>query len=258
LNLPQILFELSVAERYETVRFLALGEKRPSEISTKLGLSRPETSRHLSRLEKAGLIEKSANGYKATMLGELAIQELGSMEFIIKQKDYFRGYMWEILPKSLLYRISVLQEAQFLTGVTNALRTLEKMISSSQQYFHVVVHEMPQPLIPPTLDGLAKGVRMKFILTQNSLNQVLDFFKENPQYDSSLLKRATVKIVDSLFACSGINESTATTGLINRADPHDHFATHYIGTSEDFRDWCREVFNMHEARAKPIESISPR
>lgn len=254
MNLPQILFELSVTERYETVRFLTLGEKRPNEISSKFGLSRPETSRHLSRLERVGLVEKSANGYKATMLGELAIKELESMEFIIKQQDYFKGYMWEILPKSLLYRVSVLEEAQFLTGVTRALKTLEKMIGSSQQYFNVVVHEMPYPLIPPTLDRLAKGVRMKFILTQNSLNQVLDFFKENPQYDSNLLKRATVRIVDSLFACAGINETTATTGLINRIDPHDHFATHYIGTSEDFREWCREVFNLHDARSKALES----
>ncbi len=229
---------------------LTLAEKRPSEISKRLGLTRSETSRHLSRLQSAGLLRKSVNGYNATMLGMLAIQQLKSLEFIINQREYFEEHLWELLPKSLLYRISVLEEAKFLAGITYTLSTLEKMIASSQQYFNVAVHEMPHPLIPPTLARLAEGVRMKFILTRNSLNQVNEFFEQNPRYDAGLLRRATIKIVDSVFACAGFNEKQAATGLINRANPRDHFLSHYIGTSDSFMEWCREVFNLHEARAK--------
>ncbi len=118
-------------ERFETVRLLSLGEKRPSDIASKLGLSRSEISRHLARLERAGLIEKSAKGYRASMMGQLAMQHCRALTFVIGQEDYFVNHMWEALPRSLLYRISALEDAEFLKGVTYTLRTLEKMISSS-------------------------------------------------------------------------------------------------------------------------------
>ncbi len=206
----------------------------------------------MSRLEKAGLIERSALGYKASLVGKLVVEHCSGIEFLVSQREYFQGHVWEILPKSLLYRIHALQEAQFLVGVTYTLRTLEKMIASSKQYFSVATGEMPHSLLPPAVEGLAIGRSMKFVLTQNSLNQVKEFFKENPKYDANLLKRAEVKMVDSVFCCAGLNETTAATGLINRVDPHEHFSTHFIGTSEGFRSWCEEAFETQEARAKPL------
>jgi predicted transcriptional regulator len=251
-KLPQLLFELGSTERYETVRLLTLGEMRVSEIASKLGLSRSDISRHLARLQKVGLIEKSPNGFKATVYGQLALEQCKAIDFLLRNHEYFETHMWEVVPKTLLYRINALEEGQLYEGVAHTLRTVEKAISAANEYLDVVLSEVPRPLIPPVLDRLAKGVPARFVLTQNAVDHVKDFFGENPQYDLNLLKRAKIKVVDSLFACTAINEMIAGTNLINRAKPHEHFSTHFIGTSPSFRAWCREVFDLHDARSKVI------
>ncbi len=234
------------------MRLLALREMRPSEVASRLGLSRSDVSRHFARLQRVGLIQKSANGFRATMYGELALEHCKAMDFILRNREYFESHMWEALPKTLLYKIHVLEEAQLYEGVTYTLNTVEKAIRAAQDYLYVVLGEMPHVLIPSTLDRLAKGLPVRFILTQKAVNQVKEFFAQNPQFDPNLLKRAKIKIVDSLFACTAMNETTAGTNLINRARPYEHFSTHFIGASPSFRTWCREVFDLHEANSRAL------
>lgn len=234
------------------MRLLTLGEMRASEIASKLGLSRSDISRHLTRLQKVGLIEKSPNGFRATMSGEVAIEQCKAIDFMLRNREYFETHKWEALPKTLLYRIHALEDAQLFEGVTFTLNTVEKAISAAQEYLDVVLSEMPHSLIPAALDRLAKGVPARFVLTENAINHVKEFFAQNPQYDANLLKRAKIRVVDSLFACTAMNETTAGTNLINRAKPYEHFSTHFIGTSPSFRAWCKEVFDLHEVKSKSL------
>ncbi len=250
--MPDVLFELGAPERYEIVRLLASGEKRPSEIASKLRLTRSDTSRHLSRLSKGGLAEKSVNGYALTILGHVVIRYANSIEFFLKNQDYFRAHMWEILPESLLSRIYALNEAKLHDGVTQTLKMVDDAIKSSREYLLVVLSEVPFYLVPSVLGRLTENVPVKLALTKEAIDHVTQFFKENPQYNPELLKRATIRVIDSCFACTAINEKVAGTNLINREKPHDHFSSHFIGESPGFREWCKDVYELHEEKSKPV------
>ncbi len=249
--MSEVLFELGAPERYEIVRFLASGEKRPSEIASKLRLTRSDTSRHLARLCKAGLAEKSVNGYASTMVGHVVVRYSSSLEFFLKNHDYFKTHMWEILPESLLSRIYALREAILHEGVTHTLKMVDDAIKSSREYLLVVLSEVPFYLVPSVLGRLTENVAVKLALTPMAIEHVTQFFKENPQYNPDLLKKATIRVIDSCFACTAINEKVAGTNLINREKPHEHFSSHFIGESPTFREWCKDVYELHEARARP-------
>lgn len=252
MAVSEILFELGAPERYEIVTLLASGEKRPSEIASRLRLTRSDTSRHLARLSKTGLAEKSVNGYALTMLGQVVIRYGNSIEFFLKNRDYFRAHMWEILPESLLSRIYALHEATLHEGVTHTLKMVDDAIKSSREYLVVVLSEVPFFLVPSVLGRLTENVPVKLALTQKAIDDVMQFFKENPQYNPDLLKRASIRVIDSCFACTAINEKVAGTNLINREKPHDHFSSHFIGESRSFREWCKDVYELHEAKSKPL------
>jgi predicted transcriptional regulator len=158
--------------------------------------------------------------------------------------------MWEILPENLLSRIYALNEAKLHEGVTHTLKMVDDAIKSSREYLLVVLSEVPFDLVPSVLGRLSENVPVKLALTQEAIDHVTQFFKENPQYNPDLLKRASIRVIDSCFACTAINEKVAGTNLINRQKPHEHFSSHFIGDSPSFREWCKDVYGLHEAKSK--------
>lgn len=68
-------------------------EMKLSKLSQTLNLNITETSRHLQRLNEAGLVQKKPdNSFSLTQFGELTLLMTNNLGFISKHSDFFHEY----------------------------------------------------------------------------------------------------------------------------------------------------------------------
>jgi predicted transcriptional regulator len=93
LGFYDVLFEVSNEDRH---RILLRLEEEPcnvTQVAKELGLSLPETSRHLSRLSDVGLTRKDPEGLNhLTAYGVLVLRQLRELEFTTKFRSYFTDH----------------------------------------------------------------------------------------------------------------------------------------------------------------------
>jgi len=72
---PQVPGRGSAASsRREIIRFIGSGTKSREEIERQFGLQESVAEVHLSLLEKAGVIEKTEEGYRLTPIGDACLK----------------------------------------------------------------------------------------------------------------------------------------------------------------------------------------
>jgi predicted transcriptional regulator len=100
-----------------------------SELANKISISKPEISRHLSRLTKVGIVTKehSTRKYKPSALGETYIQLFSPIEFVLKNSSYFKKHTID-LPLNLLRNVDALMNAEFMMEPGRILFKVQEML----------------------------------------------------------------------------------------------------------------------------------
>ena len=108
-----------------------LNEKKEkiSNLSKILDLNVQDTHRNVNKMINAEVIHKDSEGFlKLTPIGKIAVLLFPSMNFIFKNKIYFKTHFFDGLPKKYAERIGVMESCELVSGVAKVFEKWVEMI----------------------------------------------------------------------------------------------------------------------------------
>ncbi len=134
-HLSELLFILASVDRLALLSDLTIEKSRLSQLSTKLSATPQETSKHLTRLRDAKLVEKDSDGlFGLTPFGKIIVNLLPSIKFITQNRDYFLSHDISSLPLEFIERLGELQESQYGEKVGSILAHTQQVVRDAEQF----------------------------------------------------------------------------------------------------------------------------
>jgi predicted transcriptional regulator len=114
---------------------IGVGKQRLSQLTAKLSATPQETSKHLTRLRDAKLIEKDSDGFfRLTAFGKITLNLLPSIRFVTENREYFLSHDTSSLPLEFIERLGELQENEYGENVGAILVHLQQVVEDAEDY----------------------------------------------------------------------------------------------------------------------------
>jgi predicted transcriptional regulator len=118
LYTEQIFFGLASEQRLSILIKLAEHDSKLAILSKDLNVTMQEVHRNLSRLTKAGMIEKdSAATFSLTTLGDSIITQISTFGFLSRNRCYFSEHIFGEIPIKFIHQIGALDNSEYVGGV---------------------------------------------------------------------------------------------------------------------------------------------
>lgn len=152
--------------RIKILKILSEKSNSLKNIAKNLDISKPEASRHVSKLRDLMLVEKDGSLNRLTHLGKLFITILGPIDFLIQHYKFFIEHPLINFPSNFLYGLKYFQGSELITGTgfifqkereyaQIAPKTMKLMINTPIPNFTGIIFEEGQFIVPlNTLDTL--------------------------------------------------------------------------------------------------------
>ena len=241
-EISKILFELASNRRASILFEIETKPLKMQQIAKSLDMNVTETFRHLQRLTDAKLVEKKVDGtFTTTSLGNLAINHLSSLNFILKYGDFFLEHNLSCLPYEFVNRICELSGGEFCGDTLTTLNRVRNMVCDAEEYIWAISEQSESSHVEVANEKVSKGLQFRFIMQENlaktiKITQEVEHLKERRWL-----------------------ERTCVTFLITGKESVVHFRRnngemHYIGffgRDGKFRKWTRDLFMYYWERAEP-------
>ena len=230
-RLCDLLFELSSTERMRILQRLLEGKLKLSHISQELGITVTETSRHLQRLQEAGLLGRDSDSlYYLTNYGESALTLIGGLNILSQNREYVLQHDLSVLPPEFVQRLGAFKGVRLVEDTLTGIRLTEMMYQKATEYIWVLSEQILVSALPYIQQSIEKGAEFRFIFPED-LNPPPGF---EPM--SGALERALPDVKLRL----ALTEKEALICL-----PYLHGAldyTPFIGDDPEFLKWCHDLF----------------
>nr|MDQ3853874.1 hypothetical protein [Thermoproteota archaeon] len=134
-HLAELLFILASIDRLTLLSEIAIENRRLSRLTTTLSATPQETSKHLTRLRDAKLIEKDSDGvFSLTAFGKIIVNLLPSIRFLAQNREYFLSHDISSLPLEFIERLGELQEGQYGEKVGSILVHIQQVVQDAEEY----------------------------------------------------------------------------------------------------------------------------
>ena len=232
--------------------------------SKDLDSTMPEVRRNIIRLTSAGLIDRESNGtFFLTTFGKAILEQIPTLDFLSRNKDYFSDHTFSSLPLKFVRRIGSLSNSKLISGLVSVDERLNDIYNRSQEYVYAMIPEVPIDLIESIVARLKrvenienKHFRFSYILHTHATvpkrrKQLLDAlgFEE-------LLKKGVVerRMVNNLLIGVALNDKQACVMLprIQRSNKIEiDMNSIFYGEDPDFHEWCLDYYRYiwHNARS---------
>jgi predicted transcriptional regulator len=255
-------FELGSAQRIAILFKIAEVRCNLAKLSKDLGCTMPEVRRNIIRLTSSGLIERESNGtFFLTTFGKTILEQIPTIDFLSRNKDYFSDHTFSPLPLKFIRRIGSLSNSKLISGLVSIDERLKDIYNRSQEYIYAMIPEVPIDLIESIVARLRKvenkDFRFSYILPTHAIvpkrrREML----ETLGFDE-LLKKGTVerKMVNNLLIGVVLNDEQACVMFprIQRNDKIeiDMNSMFYSDNDPDFHEWCLDYYRYiwHNARS---------
>jgi DNA-binding Lrp family transcriptional regulator len=104
-----------------------------TEIANELNISKPEISRHLSKMKEQGLIYKEEKKHKMTNFGETLLTQLSLIEFITENFEFFKEHQLIDLPLEIIRKIDYLKKSEIIAGAGYIFKRMDKLTKESSK-----------------------------------------------------------------------------------------------------------------------------
>jgi len=255
-----VLFELSNEDRH---RILLRLDEEPSNLTNlarTLGLSFPETSRHVLRLSEVGLIQKDVKGlYRLTPYGEVVLKQLHELEFTSQHKDYFINHTLSDLPIEFVKRLGDLQGSKYVDDTMRFFHRIENLIREAEEYVWFQIDEYPISALSSIVEAIGRGVQFKIIEPEERVtgpHLSLDASDDLPDLartrHTPLAEHRTLEKSDVFLFLSDKGGLLAFPAFEGRCDYRGFNIT-------DMRSlkWCGDIFQHYWEKAEPMVYTSP-
>jgi predicted transcriptional regulator len=252
-NLKDLLFELANEDRLNILDALRNKAMKLTEVSKTLDLTMQETSRHLQRLGKAGLVKKHADGaYHMTLHGGNVLLQLPGLDFLVEHREYFLTHSTSHLPRQFLIRIGDLHGSSFLDNPLVVLQRTNTIIEQAKEHLWFIADEVPTGCIPLIEAAVKRGVSTWFLMPK-AIEQPDLPNDYRPQYGPEDRERMQLGYAESIDFVSTVTESTALVGFPKTDGKMDYLA--FLVQSEIALSWCKDLF-LHYWNQ--VEAVHPK
>jgi predicted transcriptional regulator len=236
------LFEVASEDRLKILALLKEGASRLTEIAKKLSATDPEASRHLSRLSKAGLVARTADGtYTLTPLGRLACEILPAFEILAIRREYLLSHDLSSIPSEFLRRIGELVEHRYLDHLDEVLGLAQEVTAGATEYVWILTdrpvpleHKHPRP----------GSLSVRCIIPRSFDEATLSLLRQN--WPGANLELAYLEAIPAAMVLNERQAGILFHGLDRRIDWNGGLS----GGSAAFHGWCRDLFEELWARAR--------
>ncbi len=241
----ELFTELSARKRLDILKALGKGPMKFTKMCSEFGMTSPETSRQLSRLSDANLIEKRTDGkYYVTSFGRAVLECMSSLGFISRERDYFLKHDTSVLPSSTLRRIDDLSGGEVINGFMDVLNVVDKHFDSVEKFFWFMSDDFPRYFLPKVDEQLERGIEYRVIFPADFIPTLLSLeFKHLDMVELRSLSEVNMVIEVSDKYC--ILTLPSKDGKIDQS-------ACIMGLDSKSRNWCNEVFEYYWEKAKPV------
>ncbi len=245
MKIHELFTELSGEKRLGILSALSSGPMKFTELSARLSITSPETSRHLTRLNDAGLVEKRLDGgYCLTSYGRAILDCLPILDFISREKTYFLDHDPSSLPVSLFRRIDDLSRGRVLNSFIEILNTVDREFEYVNEFLWSMSDDFPRYFLPKCEEQVERGVKYRVIFPEN-------FIPTLRSLDVKNIQKVEVRSLKKVNLTINVSDRFCTLALPSRDGKIDHSAC-IIGSDQRFRKWCMELFDHYWGQAEPI------
>jgi predicted transcriptional regulator len=259
-NTAKTFFELGSAQRLAILYKIAEVKCNLARLSKDLGCTMPEVRRNIIRLTNSGMVDRESNGtFFLTTFGKTILEQIPTLDFLSRNKDYFSDHTFSALPLKFIRRIGSLTNSKLVSGLVTVDERLNDIYNRSQEYVYAMIPEVPIDLIESIVARLKKienkNFRFSYILPAHApvpkrrkqLLETLGF--------EELLKKGTVerKMVNSLLVGIVLNDEQGCVMFprIHRNNKIEiDMNSMFYGEDPDFHEWCLDYYRYiwHNAR----------
>ncbi len=123
-HLAELLFILASMDRLTLLSEIGVEKCRLGQLTAKLSATPQETSKHLSRLRNAKLIEKDSEGlFGLTAFGRVIMYIIPSIRFVSKNREYLLSHDIFSIPLEFIERLGELQGGEHADNVGQSWHT---------------------------------------------------------------------------------------------------------------------------------------
>src|SRR5215208_5931625 len=172
-NTAKTFFELGSAQRIAILYRIEEEKCNLARLSKDLGCTMPEVRRNIIRLTSSGIVDRESNGtFFLTTFGKTILEQIPTLDFLSRNKDYFSDHTFSALPLKFIRRIGSLSNSKLISGLVSVDERLNDIYNRSQEYVYAMIPEVPIDLIESIVARLKKienkNFRFSYILSTHS------------------------------------------------------------------------------------------
>ncbi len=237
MDLANLYNELSSKVRLTILGTLWENEARFSDLVKEVGLSSPEVSRHLKRLQDTNLIEKKVDGgYKLSLFGEMVMRMTANMPSLMDKSEYFITHDTSAIPLHLLRGLEALMDSK-LDTVFAMMGTLYTKLGDTE-FFWDISNQMSssENSLFEVMDLGDLDFDIRFLVSL----EVLESLSEQAEKMGTKIK---IRVIEDLNFSVTIMSTNAMLALPDKSGVIDR-NTYIMGDTPEFIEWCKKLY-MH-------------
>jgi predicted transcriptional regulator len=251
-HLAALLFILASIDRLTLLSEIAIQNRRLSQLTTTLSATPQETSKHLTRLRDAKLIEKDSDGlFSLTAFGKIIVNLLPSIRFVTENREYFLSHDISSLPLEFIERLGELQEGQYGEKVGSILAHIQQVVQDAEEYVWLMADH--------PLGGQEYVTRSRKLESTSSVRWRV-IIPADGNIDWTELRRTVgthkgrieyhlIEDPIDIKAGMALNEKIAGLTFPNTRGKLD-FNSGFRSNNLAFRKWCQDLFEYHWSKAE--------
>ena len=245
-DLADLLFALASVDRLTLFSTIVKERLRLTQLAARLSASTQETSRHLSRLEEAKLIQREPDGcFIPTLLGRALVALLPSLKVLTQHRDYFLSHDLSTLPLEFLERIGELEQCEFRHGIGELLNHTAEVFREAKSYVWLSSDNVMDLSALGRKEG-GEDVLLRIIIPTAALREA-----PSGTVRMELGEKVELRVVDRVYAGLALNEKRAGVTLPDPTGKLD-FNSGFGSDDPKFQKWCADLFIFHWNKAKSV------
>ena len=238
--------ELASEQRLNIIKNVAKNKLNISKLANILDATKPEIHRNVTRLTKAGLIEKNTDGdYGLTVYGNAVLVQIPSLTFFTENKQFFRNHTLGNLEDKFIQRIGALENKKQLKGYVKTLEKWRQIHENAEKYVYNILSEVPYTgdIIQVISKQLENNIHIRSVFSDKAIIpeerkkifEKKDFQKyvKNGNLERKIKKNVTVIVL--------VTDKESAVFFPNLEGTTD-LSEMYYSSDPKFHEWCIDYF----------------
>ena len=244
-NIAISFLELASEQRLNILQNVAKNKLNISKLADILDATKPEIHRNVTRLSKAGLIEKNTDGnYGLTVYGSAVLVQIPSMTFFAENQQFFKNHTLGNLDDKFIQRIGALENKKHVKGYVKTLEKWRQIHENAEKYIYNILSEVPYSgdIIKVISKQLKNNLHIRSVFSDKVIipEERKKIFEEEDfqKYVKDGILERKMKNVTVVVL---VTEKESAVFFPNHEGTTD-LSEMFYGSNAKFREWCYDYF----------------